>query len=157
MSGFRLDKYLVTVGRFRQFVSRLERRRRLLASRGVGQAHALERRPGAREQRTPPGDVRDGMGRVADNGNIAPTDANLDVLPDPQYRRRGRTSPGASENLPDQLRELVRGVRVLHLGRRVPAERGGVGVRRGWREPAARVPVGLDCAGDGDNEYAIYG
>ena len=63
VSGFRLDKYTVTVGRFRQFVNGVERRDGLPAGRGLRQAHALERGPGAREQREP-GDVRDGLGRA---------------------------------------------------------------------------------------------
>ena len=39
------------MGRFRQFVSGVERRGGLHAAGGLGQAHAPERRPGAREQR----------------------------------------------------------------------------------------------------------
>jgi hypothetical protein len=47
ISTFRLDKYDVTVGRFRQFVNAW--RSGLEASRRLGQAHALERGSGPRE------------------------------------------------------------------------------------------------------------
>jgi len=50
VSSFRLDKYDVTVGRFRQFVSAWERR--LEADSGFGQAHPSERRPWIGEQRS---------------------------------------------------------------------------------------------------------
>ena len=70
---------------------------------------------------------------------------------------RGRPSAGDAGEPADQLRELVGGVRVLHLGRRLPAERSGVGVRGGGREPAARVPVGRSADPGTGNQYAIYG
>ena len=47
----------------------------------------------------------------------------------------------------DQLRELVRGVRVLHLGRRLPAERGGVGVRGGGGSQQREYPWGTTAPG----------
>ena len=55
VSGFRLDKYLVTVGRFRQFVNAVDQTAGLVrcspAGRRLRQAHAPERGPGAGEQR----------------------------------------------------------------------------------------------------------
>jgi len=46
----------------------------------------------------------------------------------------------------DQLRGLVPGLRVLHLGRRLPADRGRVELRRRGRPRAARIPLGRDAA-----------
>ena len=89
VSGFRLDKYLVTVGRFRQFVDAWNGGR-VLPPASVGQARALERRPGARERR------RRRRGRyepgwvASDDSNIAPTNANLTCQSQSAYRR-GRT------------------------------------------------------------------
>jgi hypothetical protein len=40
------------------------------------------------------------------------------------------------------------GPRLLHLGWRVSADRGRVGVRGSWREPTAGLPLGLDGSGD---------
>ena len=98
VSSFRLDKYLVTVGRFRQFVSGVERRSWLDAARGLGQAHAPERRPGAREQRQRRGRTRRAGSRRTDSRRRRPTNANLAVRS--PATRRGRTSAGSQENLP---------------------------------------------------------
>ena len=59
----------------------------------------------------------------------------LPAPPDVDKQRGGEREP------PPQLRELVRALCVLHLGRRVPAERGGVELRGGGRERAAILPV----------------
>ena len=56
---------------------------------------------------------------------------------------------GSQETLPLNCVELVRGLRVLHLGRGLLAQRGRVGVRGGRRQRAARISVGLDRSGYG--------
>ena len=47
-----------------------------------------------------------------------------------------------------QLPELVGSVCLLHLGWCVPPERGGMGIRRRGRKPAAGIPLGLDGSGN---------
>ena len=79
---------------------RWQRRGGLHAAGGLGQAHALERRPRVWRTAAGAGDYETGLGR-ADDGNIAPTNANLGVRRDPAApTRRGRTRPGSQENLP---------------------------------------------------------
>ena len=146
VSGFRLDKYLVTVGRFRQFVNAVlppDGGTGWLPPAGSGKHTHLNGGQGLATVGASPdaGVVYEPGWATSDNSNIAPTNANLTTLQ--RQRRRYLDEHGWQPGEPaDQLRELVRGVRLLHLGRRVSAERGGVGVRGGWGEPAAGVPVG---------------
>jgi hypothetical protein len=117
--------------------------RGLPAACRIGQTHALERgerigrleRPGRCGHRLR---VRLG-GRSSQPGQ--PHERHAGMRPhvrDVDGFGDGRREP------PDELHELVGGVRLLHLGRRVSAKRRRVGVRgSGWK-PAARVPVGLD-------------
>ena len=99
VSGFRLDKYDVTVGRFRQFVSRAGTAGRLHAAGGLGQAHAPERRPRAGEQRQARATYEPGW-VASDDGNIAPTDANLAPAAIRQHLRDVDGAAGSNENLP---------------------------------------------------------
>lgn len=67
-----------------------------------------------------------------------------DVVDQPRMRpvrdvHRDSIEPRGS---PDRLHHVVRGVRVLHLGRRLPAERGRVELRRGRRRRSARLSMG---------------
>ena len=97
VSGFRLDKYEVTVGRFRQFVAAWNGGAGYTPPAGSGKhthlngGHGLadSGRPGAYE----PGWV------VADNRNVAPTDDNLVCDFPPQYATWS-ASPGGSETKP---------------------------------------------------------
>jgi formylglycine-generating enzyme len=95
ISSFRMDKYLVTVGRFRQFVAAWNGGNGYTPPAGSGKhAHlnggmGLAATGGGYE----PGWV------VTDNGNIAPTDTNLTCgapLTDPTWT----SSAGAQETLP---------------------------------------------------------
>ena len=61
---------------------------------------------------------------------------------------------GHARDSADQLRQLVRGVRVLHLGRRLPSERGGVGIRGGGGSEQREYPWGSTAPA---LSYAIYG
>src|SRR5262249_3570906 len=125
VSAFRLDTYLVTVGRFRAFVAagpgaagrpaRVCRGHADVPSRGGPRLGArLERVAGRGRWRAGGGEVRR---------------RELD-------RRRRRPRGPAHE-----LRELVRSLRVLRLGRRLPAHGGRVELRRGRRRRATRVSV----------------
>ena len=83
--------------------------------------------------------------------DLDPTDANLACST--TYATWTPSSAGGQREPADQLRELVRGVRVLHLGRRLLAERGGVGVRgRGRRAPSGQreYPWGSHAPGTGN-------
>ena len=89
VSGFRLDKYLVTVGRFRQFVNAWKSGGGLPAM-GSGKHTHLNNGQGLRDPGT--GAFEPGWA-TTDNGNIAPTDANL-------TGGTWTSSPGSQENLP---------------------------------------------------------
>jgi formylglycine-generating enzyme required for sulfatase activity len=89
VSGFRLDKYLVTVGRFRQFVAAWNGGAGYAPPIGSGK-HAHLNSGGGLNATTggyEPGWV------AADDGNVAPTDANLSY-------GVWTSSPGPKETLP---------------------------------------------------------
>ena len=138
VSGFRLDRYLVTVGRFRQFVAASVAGWSPAAGSGKhahlngGQGLANSGGPGYE-----PGWDRRGHQQLATTA--ADWMARLNCEPSFDLDRRD----GPARDAADELRRLVRGLRVLHLGRRFPAERSGVGVRGGGRRRAARVSLGL--------------
>ena len=106
-----------------------------------------------------PATRRGGIPSWNNTTNFAPTNTNLASC------SNGATWTSSNSGRPgepaDQLRDLVGGVRVLHLGRGFLAERGGVGVRGGGREPAAlrtrggRRRLGPACPGAGC-AYAVY-
>ena len=91
VSGLRVDKYLVTVGRFRQFVTAWNAGWLPVAGSGkhthlnAGLGLANSANPGTYEQGWSP----------SDDGNIAPTNANLSGI-----YQTWTTSPGSQENLP---------------------------------------------------------
>ncbi len=94
VSGFRLDKYLVTVGRFRQFVSAWNGGAGYLPAAGSGKHTHLNGGQGLVN-------VGDGggyeSGWVASNdGNVAPTNANLAC----ENPATWTDAPGNQENLP---------------------------------------------------------
>ena len=140
VSGFRLDKYLVTVGRFRQFVAASAagwvpaagsgKHAHLNGGLGLSDSGGSGYEPG-----WDPGDSVELATTQADWMSRLSCEPNFQTWTD---------TAGPARALADQLRRLVRGVRVLHLGRGLLAERGGVGIRGGGRRRAARVSVGLD-------------
>jgi formylglycine-generating enzyme required for sulfatase activity len=95
VSGLRLDKYLVTVGRFRQFVKAWDGGLGWLPSAGSGKHAHLNGGQGLANSGSPgtyePGWV------ASDDGNIAPTDSNLACMPDWDT---WTPSPGSQESLP---------------------------------------------------------
>jgi sulfatase modifying factor 1 len=98
VTSFRLDKYEVTVGRFRQFVSAWNGGAGYVPPAGsgkhthlnVGQGLASSGSAGAYE----PGWV------ATDDGNVAPTDANLACAQPSAGYATWTTLPGSNESLP---------------------------------------------------------
>jgi formylglycine-generating enzyme required for sulfatase activity len=95
ISSFRLDKYLVTVGRFRQFVAAWNEGSGWTPPEGSGKHSYLNCGQGLSAPGTPSG-YEPGWS-TADNTSIAPTDANLNCSS--QYAT-WTPSPGANETLP---------------------------------------------------------
>ena len=95
VSGFVLDKYEVTVGRFRQFVAAWNNGAGYAPPAGSGKHTYLNGGQGLANSGSPgtyePGWV------VADDSNIAPTSANLACSPD---YATWTTSAGSNENRP---------------------------------------------------------
>ena len=132
LSAFRLDKYDVTVGRFRRFVAAWNAGYE--PTPGSGKHAYLNDGKGLATGGVDAGDGYEPGWAATYNVNVSPTDANLECgLPDPGYFYTWTTSAGARETDPNRLRELVRSVRVLHLGWRLPPDRGRGGLRRGRR------------------------
>jgi len=99
VSGFRLDKYLVTVGRFRQFVNAWNGGQGYTPPAGSGKHAYLHQGLGLANTGSPgtyePGWV------ASDDGNIAPTNANLTCGSSASDNYSTWTaSAGAQENLP---------------------------------------------------------
>jgi formylglycine-generating enzyme required for sulfatase activity len=93
VSGFRLDKYLVTVGRFRQFVKAWNMGNGYKPPQGSGKHTHLN---GGNGLNATAGGYETGWSTL-DFGNIMPTDTNL--MCDPTYAS-WTTTAGANENLP---------------------------------------------------------
>ena len=132
--AFHLDTFEVTVGRFRAFASSLDPAF-LVAGAGANhrcQAPAGKRRGPRSWRRTPP------VSRACSPRSVRP--GGHDTLSQLDGHPRG----GCSGHAPDELRHLVRGDGLLHLGRRTAAHRGGVGDGRRRRRrrplPALRQP-----------------
>jgi formylglycine-generating enzyme len=104
VSSFRLDKYLVTVGRFRQFVTAWNRGADWLPTAGSGKHSHVN---GGMGLNATGGGYEPGW-MASDDANIAPTDASLacegllvsDLAAGSQY---GTWTPsaGTQENLPE--------------------------------------------------------
>jgi formylglycine-generating enzyme required for sulfatase activity len=94
VSGFRLDKYLVTVGRFRQFVAAWDRGWVPLA--GSGKHTHLNGGKGLTNGASP-GSYEHGWA-ASDTNKVAPTDANLACTTFPYVT--WTPSQGSQENLP---------------------------------------------------------
>ena len=135
----------VTIGRFRQFMSAWDggagwvpppgsigKQAHLNGGRGAGRRG----RPGRRKHC-----LRTRLDRLGRRQRCADDSEPFLLGPVAIDARWPRDDGGA-------LRELVRGVRLLHLGRRVSADRSRMGVRRRRRQPAAPVPVGDDGSGE---------
>jgi sulfatase modifying factor 1 len=101
VSGFRLDKYLVTVGRFRQFVRAWDEGAGYLPPAGSGKHTHLNAGLGLLNVGQDAGVAYETGWLASDDDNIAPTDDNLTAscLSDPSYAT-WTPSPGEQENLP---------------------------------------------------------
>ena len=145
VSTFRLDKYDVTVGRFRQFVNAV-----LSPDGSVGWT------PAAGSGKHSHLNGGQGLANSGDNAGyeggwaLAADDDQL-IAPHRRQSLRLRTSyatwtasAAGNENLPHQLRELVGGARVLHLGWGLSPERSRMGDHAGCRgKPAAGISLGV--------------
>jgi sulfatase modifying factor 1 len=97
VSGFRLDKYLVTVGRFRQFVNAWNGGVGYAPPPGSGKHAQLNGGLGLASVGDDAGLEYETGWLASDDGNIAPTDANLAC--DPSFAT-WTTSAGSNERLP---------------------------------------------------------
>jgi len=100
VSGFRLDKYLVTVGRFRQFVNTWNGGAGYTPAAGSGKHTHLNAGLGLANIASP-GTYETGW-VASDNSHIAPTDANLacvDAMTS-LFSPTWTSSAGSEENLP---------------------------------------------------------
>jgi sulfatase modifying factor 1 len=95
VSGFRLDKYEVTVGRFRQFVTAWNNGTGYTPPAGSGKHTHLNGGQGLANSANP--GTYEGGWNSADDVNIAPTDANLTCDPNSST---WTSSPGSHEDLP---------------------------------------------------------
>ncbi len=153
VSGFRLDKYLVTVGRFRSFVAAWKGGAGYTPPAGAGKhvhvngGNGLAAAPDASNE---PGWL------VADNSQIAPTDANLACgAPFDTWT----SAPGSQENLPINCVNWYEAYAFcIWDGGFLPSEAewklaaSGGGGASGQRQ----YPWGMIAPGTG-NQYAIYG
>src|ERR1019366_681073 len=97
VSGFRLDKYLVTVGRFRQFVTAWSGGAGYLPPARSGKHTHVN---GGLGLANSPGSYEPGW-LAADDSNVAPTNANLACAEaDAAIDQTWTASAGANENLP---------------------------------------------------------
>jgi formylglycine-generating enzyme required for sulfatase activity len=96
VSGFRMDKYLVTVGRFRQFVNAWNGGVGYLPPAGSGKHAYLNNGNGLNATG---GGYEPGWA-VSDDSNIAPTDANLACRHFQPISATWTNTAGSQENLP---------------------------------------------------------
>jgi formylglycine-generating enzyme required for sulfatase activity len=151
VSSFRLDKYLVTLGRFRRFVAAWNGGAGYSPPAGSGKHAHLNGGQGLANS-AGPGTCEPGW-VASDNGNIAPTNANLAC--NATYPTWTNT-PGTQENLPINCVNWWESYAFcIWDGGFLPSE-------SEWEYAAAggsqqrEYPWGTTAPGTG-NEYAIYG
>ena len=150
VSGFRLDKYEVTVGRFRQFVSTWNGGA-WTPPVGSGKHTHLNGGRGLANSANP-GTFETGW-LSSDNSNIAPTDGNL--VCDPNYAT-WTTSAGSHENLPINCPNWYEAQAFcIWDGGFLPSEAEWVYVAAGGSDQL-EYPWGSTDPGTG-NLYAIHG
>jgi formylglycine-generating enzyme required for sulfatase activity len=152
VSGFRLDKYLVTVGRFRQFVAAWKvgytpppgSGKHVHLNGGLGLVNAGDDAGISYE----PGWV------ASDDVNVAPTDANL-LTTDYAGRGTWTSSPGTQENLPINVVDWHEAYAFcIWDGGFLPSEAEYEYAAAGGSEDRL-FPWGITDPGL-DNQYAIY-
>jgi formylglycine-generating enzyme required for sulfatase activity len=150
ISAFRLDEYLVTVGRFRQFVNAW--RAGYAPPAGSGKHTHLNGGSGLVNSASP-GTYETGW-LASDDGNLAPTDANL--TNDSDAYATWTASVGANDSLP------INGVNWWEAYAFCIWDGGFLPSEAEWEYTAAggsqqrEYPWGSTAPGMG-NEYAIYG
>jgi formylglycine-generating enzyme required for sulfatase activity len=152
VSGFRLDKYLVTVGRFRQFVAAWSNGAGYLPSSGAGKHTHLNAGLGL-ENSGSPGTYETGWD-ATDDSYIDPTDANLACqAPSNTWTN---TSGGGQENLPINCVTWQEAYAFcIWDGGFLPSEAEWEYAAAGGRQQR-QYPWGSTDPGT-NNQYAIYG
>ena len=155
VSGFRLDKYLVTVGRFRQFVTAWNGGAGYTPPAGSGKHAHLYGGRGLVNVGGDAGVVYEPGWVTSDNSHIAPTNANLTTACNSAYAT-WTTSAGSQENLPINCVNWYESYAFcIWDGGFLPSE-------AEWEYAAAggsqqrEYPWGSASPGTG-NQYAIYG
>jgi formylglycine-generating enzyme len=159
VTGFRLDKYLVTVGRFRQFVAAWNGGMGWVPQAGSGKHTHLN---GGKGLSVTGGGYEPGWA-TPDNGTIAPTNANLEctgalvanLTPGSTYGT-WTPSPGAQENLPITCETWYDAYAFcIWDGGFLPSE-AELGYAAAGGSAQLQYPWGTTDPGTG-NGYAIYG
>jgi len=157
VSGFRLDKYLVTVGRFRQFVTAWNGGSGYTPPAGSGKHTHLNGGRGL-ENSGSAGTYETGW-LTSDNGNIAPTNANLSG--GSSGYQTWTNNPGSQETLPiNYVNWFEAYAFCIWDGGFLPSEAEWEYVAAGGSEqreyPWGSTAPGTACPGTGC-QYAIYG
>jgi formylglycine-generating enzyme required for sulfatase activity len=156
VSGFRLDKYLVTVGRFRQFVAAWNGGAGFTPLAGSGKQAYLNGGRGLANSAAP-GTYETGWDATDWDSNVAPTDANLaSCAPYSTWT----TAPGTQENHPINCVDWWEAYAFcIWDGGFLPSEAewefAAVGGSQLLEYPWGGTTPGTDCPGSGC-EYAIY-
>jgi len=155
VSTFRLDKYLVTVGRFRQFVNAWNNGAGYTPPAGSGKHTHLNNGSGLKNATG--GGYEPGWA-ASDDNNIAPTDANLDCAP--PYDTWTSTA-GSQDNLPVNCVNWYEAYAFcIWDGGFLPSdaewEYAAAGGSQQLEYPWGSTNPGTACPGTGC-QYAIYG
>jgi formylglycine-generating enzyme required for sulfatase activity len=157
ISGFRLDKYLVTVGRFRQFVTAWNGGSGYTPPAGSGKHTHLNGGKGLANSGSS-GSYETGW-LASDDSNVAPTDANLTTYCSPFTT--WTSSAGTQENLPIScVNWFEASAFCIWDGGFLPSEAeweyAAAGGSQQREYPWGSTAPGTACPGSGC-QYAIYG
>jgi len=154
VSGFRLDKYLVTVGRFRPFVAAWKNGAGYLPTAGSGKHTHLNGGQGLANCAAS-GTFEQGWDATDWNTQVAPTNANLACYPPNGTWGTWTDSPGTQENLPiDCVNWWESYAFCIWDGGFLPSEAEWVWAAAGGSQQR-EYPWGSTDPGS-SNQYAIY-